>query len=459
MSIYGILNTGRTGMTAHSYATGVTAQNAENATTAGYSRRLARLENVAPPQGGVRARGARRVVDPFINKRLLGAGSGAGYGEAKASALGVLDHVFADGPGDLGERIGAFEAGLVELSTHPSEGGTRASVLARAEALADAFNGAAAELRGARSEINDRIVGEVDAINASAARIADLGSQITRAEIGGQEASDLRDLRDQELRSLAERAPITVIEGEHGSMNVLLAGSVSLVDEDHRAHALRAPIDPGSGDVVITRQEVGVDRDVSSLFTSGSVGGMIDARDGALNDAESALDQLAFDFAGAYNTAHQAGVGLDGVGGRDLFDAGVVDGAAARFGVSADVAGLPDNIAAATDPLAVDGDNRGALALVDLASDPFARGGTETAVGGYARIVADAGAGVRAALDGADTAAAALSQVSALREGISGVSTDDEMVTLMELQRGYQATLKVIQTADEMLESLINLKR
>ena len=389
MSIYGILNTGRTGMTAHSYATGVTAQNAENATTEGYSRRLARLENVAPPQGGVRARGARRVVDPFINKRLLGAGSGAGYGEAKASALGVLDHVFADGPGDLGERIGAFEAGLVELSTHPSEGGTRATVLARAEALSNAFNGAAAELRGARAEINDRIVGEVDAINASAARIADLGSQITRAEIGGQEASDLRDLRDQELRSLAERAPITVIEGEHGSMNVLLAGSVSLVDEDHRAHALRAPIDPGYG---------------------------------ALNDAENALDQLAFDFADAYNTAHQAGVGLDGVGGRNLFDAGAVDGAAARFGVSADVAGQPDNIAAATDPLAVDGDNR-------------------------------------AALDGADTAAAALSQVSALREGISGVSTDDEMVTLMELQRGYQATLKVIQTADEMLESLINLKR
>ncbi|MEM6955708.1 MAG: hypothetical protein AAF645_08465, partial [Myxococcota bacterium] len=79
MSVYGILNSGRTGMAAHTYATSVTAQNAENSATVGYTRRMARLENIAP-NAGVRAEGSRRVIDPFLSQRMLGGGSDAGYG-------------------------------------------------------------------------------------------------------------------------------------------------------------------------------------------------------------------------------------------------------------------------------------------------------------------------------------------------------------------------------------------
>jgi flagellar hook-associated protein 1 FlgK len=58
-----------------------------------------------------------------------------------------------------------------------------------------------------------------------------------------------------------------------------------------------------------------------------------------------------------------------------------------------------------------------------------------------------------------DAADAAVDQVDALRQSVSGVSVDEEMVDLVRYQRGYQAALKIVQTADEMLGELMNLKR
>ena len=42
-------------------------------------------------------------------------------------------------------------------------------------------------------------------------------------------------------------------------------------------------------------------------------GGLLDARDGALKDALTKLDTMAYDFAGAINTVHQTGFALDGI--------------------------------------------------------------------------------------------------------------------------------------------------
>jgi flagellar hook-associated protein 1 FlgK len=56
-------------------------------------------------------------------------------------------------------------------------------------------------------------------------------------------------------------------------------------------------------------------------------------------------------------------------------------------------------------------------------------------------------------------ASGALEQVSALRDSVSGVSSDEEMVAMMRYQRTYEASLQIIKVADEMMGELLNLRR
>jgi flagellar hook-associated protein 1 FlgK len=51
-----------------------------------------------------------------------------------------------------------------------------------------------------------------------------------------------------------------------------------------------------------------------------------------------------------------------------------------------------------------------------------------------------------------------VAQVSEMRETISGVSLDEEMANLISLQHAYSAAAKLMATADEMIQELLELK-
>lgn len=463
MSLFGLMNAGATGLHANGVAMSVTSQNVQNSGTDGYTRRDVRFSPVAPPLeggGGVRMRGSRRIMDQLLERRMLGATSARAEASSREQALSVLDRVLGEVEGGLGSSMDDFEVALAELVGRPGEPATREAVLASVGRLAASFNGASRTLEAARDDVDSQIELEVDGINTSLRAIADLGVAIQRAEIDGKEASDLRDQRDQWVRELADKLPITTVEDDKGGMNVLLGGGIALVSAEGEAAELTTAPDPTTGDMTIQRKLAGLDTDVTGLVESGSLGGMVAARDGAIADAMSALDQLAFDVAGAYNAAHSAGFGMDGVGGRDIFaTTATATGAAAALQVSADVAGQPENLAAATDPALGAGDNRNALALSALADADIALGGTATAQEGLGSMIGAAGNAIRSASLDASFTDNAAAQLEAMRASISGVSVDEEMIALERYQRGYQASLRVVQAADSMLQELMNLAR
>lgn len=463
-SVFAILNVGATGMMSASFGTNVAAHNSANVGTEGFSRRNATINSIAPPPkggGGARAEGSRRVMDGFVERRMLGARSLSSGNQSKTSVLESLDATLSDVEGGLGSALDGFHRAIADVANYPGEGASRQVLLSRADQLARVFNRSAADLHQARSDANGRVSAEVDKANGLLSELASISTQIAKAEVAPAEASDLRDQRGVILSKLSDIIPITVLDEPNGQISVYLAGETSIVNPNGTYRPLQAAVNPDTGDVDLYRQGSGQLERIGDMGTkTGSIAGIINARDGALTAARTRLDTLATDVATAYNAAHSTGVGLDGASGRNLFVApDALPGYASRMALSADVAGQPDFVAAAASGGSLPGDNENALAMQALATSLIASGGTSTSMQGLSSLIGSAGSAVSQARNEQEFSKDSLDQVTALRDQVSGVSVDEEMVNLQKFQRAYQASLQVIQVADQMLQSLMDLRR
>ena len=53
----------------------------------------------------------------------------------------------------------------------------------------------------------------------------------------------------------------------------------------------------------------------------------------------------------------------------------------------------------------------------------------------------------------------AVVQLENMRDGLAGVSLEEEMIDLIVYQRGFESSAKFLSTVDELMNSLINIKR
>jgi flagellar hook-associated protein 1 FlgK len=114
-----------------------------------------------------------------------------------------------------------------------------------------------------------------------------------------------------------------------------------------------------------------------------------------------------------------------------------------------------NEIAAGTS--AAPGDNTNALAILQLEQQQLL--GNDTLVSYYGKIAATVGvetARNRQAVQGFEDS---LIQLQNLRDGIDGVSLEDEMINLMQYQKGFESSAKFLSVVDEMMDTLLTLKR
>jgi len=112
----------------------------------------------------------------------------------------------------------------------------------------------------------------------------------------------------------------------------------------------------------------------------------------------------------------------------------------------------------------VDGNNELANDMLQLQFDDvtFQANGSdvsETLYGYYDSIVADVGTRTNAAITTNDTMTAKYSATLQSYESISKVNIDEEMVNLIKYQTAYGASAKIITTIDQMMDTLLGLKR
>lgn len=461
-----VLTNGASGLAAHQAAVATASHNIQNANTPGYTVQRAVLEAQTPAELDGRAYVGRGVTletisaqrDLFIQRQLPAAAGAQAGAAAESDALASVTALDPDGPGSLTDALDAFYGAMRATAQNPGDGGLRTQALASAGALARAFNAASSSLEAARTALDTQLSGALGDVNQAAATVASLNGQIEAARAGGAEPNDLLDARQVAADKLSQLTGANQIPDGNGDLQVLLPGGGALVSADHAGRLSAVPDAANGGHLALqlTRPDGSGPATLNGGVLGGTIGGVIAARDGAIQTAERGLDQLAYDLTGAVDTVHAAGVGLDGVSGRNLFVAqAAVAGAAGRMAVDPSVSGNPSALAAASSAASLPGDASNLNALIATESAPLTGG--QTAGGALAGIVAGFGASAAAASSLAAQNQTVLSNLQTRRDSAAGVSIDEEMVNLTKSQRAYDAVTKVITTADQMLATLMTI--
>jgi flagellar hook-associated protein 1 FlgK len=376
------------------------------------------------------------------------------------SSISALDPQAA---GSVSDALAGFWSSMRALSQSPADTGLRAQVVAATHALGMAFQRTRAALESARTGVDARLAASTSEANSLAAQVASLNGQIRSARASGTEPNDLLDSRQKAVDRLAELTGVSPVNTSEGDVSLFLPGGAGLVNG----------LIPGTlGTLANAANDGHLDLTLSGpggsaqAFTGmgGELGGLLDARDGALKASVSGLDQLAWGLAGAVNNLHRAGRGLNGTLNYDLFTTGPltsgVNGAAGRLDVSALVAADPSLIAAATTTAGLGGSPTGDATNLKalLALENAAVSGGLSAGNALAKLTSDLGVAASTADLASQQDTALRDNLQTMRESASGVSIDEEMIELQKAQRAYEAIAKVIATSNTLFDTLLQLK-
>lgn len=452
-----LLGIGRSALMAQQQRMSTTQNNVANASTPGYRRKRSDLVSLGGQPGrgqlvGVHTREAS-VPRTFTSRQRSLARAERGQAQAQAQAMARLQGVlFPPGGSALESAMGELFGAARALEAAPADPTLRQDLLTRAGQLGAAFGDAGAALAREREGLGAEVRDRIASVNDTLSQIEALEESIGASRPG--EALDLVDQRDQLAQEVAEAVGGEVFARADGTISVITRSGRALL-EGGRARPVRVA---RQGDELQVLVGGGASEPAPLDPVEGHIGGLLAAHNQGIEQLESELDALAFEFAGAANAAHQAGLGLDGASGRDLFEVPAgPDGAARALRVSADVAGRPDLLGVAGSAAEVPGGN-GALRALGALQDQTLPGIGEPPGQALAQASARFSSQIASARAEADVSGAALEHLEAVEASVTGVSLEEEMLSINETQNALQAAMRVLDATQEMFDAVLSLK-
>ena len=473
--LFNALNAAKTSLEVNQKSIEVIGNNISNVSTEGYSRQSVQLETYPAMNfgdffigQGVKVSDVRRDHDIFITNQLQDKSIDLGLQNGLTQPLAELERIFNITEDNISTDIDDFFDSWQELAANPSDLVGRDIVIQRGENLATSFNNTINDLNTVQENINDSIRSKVDDINAKITEIADLNERIFTIEIHGQTANSAQDRRDQLAKELAESIGIQSHLDSKGMMTVNLQGGLPLV-QGNAAMSIQVVTNGGELDLELVAG--GVTRSLGLRNLGGEMEGLVNMRDVFIPELESDLNKLAYNISVEVNSAHYAGAGLDDPAtSRNFFfdptasppapPADPWEDAARNMSVILTDA---SHIAAAQAPTApatsaAPGDNRNANIISNI-GDTFLIDGIDNFNSYYGKITAKVGIESNQNQLALQGAVDAVDQLENFREGFAGVSLEEEMISLIQYQRGFESSAKFLSTVDEMMSTLITIKR
>ncbi|HEX4666442.1 MAG TPA: flagellar hook-associated protein FlgK [Chthoniobacterales bacterium] len=467
MSLFGDLSSAAQALSTHSQGVALAGKNLANATNPAYARQrliLGDLGTVQTPLGpqsmGVQALGILQIRDQLLDAQLTREISTTSlwqsqeYNLTKAQVdLGVqIDRAGDSGAiGDssqtatgIGTALTDFFNSFSELSASPTDAGAKQVLLQQAGTLVDQFNTTDSRLASLQSDITTQIATDVGTVNGILKSIADLNTQIQRLEITAPGAAvDLRDQRQSQLEQLGQYINFTATEvpGTHGQIQI------TTYDTASNPVVLLDKAAPATITFDGTNFTTGVPP-VTLGLQSGSLKGQVDVRDGAIQQLRDDIQTTATQFAQAVNQAYNP-TGTTG----DFFQIPPANG----------IIALDPTLNFSTLKTTDSGDAGGnelALAVAQLATKQFSTAGGDlidgTITGYFAKTVSGFGESLANASDRVESETILQQAIRSQRDSVSAVSQDEELTDLMKYQRAFQASSRVINIVDNLLDVVVN---
>ncbi len=414
---------GLSGLKAFQKKTDTHAHNIANASTPDFKKQVLTLEE-APAQyqegfwmgRGVQVGNVSRVIDELLEQRITAAKNNAGKGEGLSSGLSELEAAVGPAISDFADSLQGLRSAINAANQDPDNLVYREAVLKAGEAVANSRNKVSSKFEEVRSNLNSQLGFQEQSINSTLDSLQKINSELEREPNNPELIEKGRSLANEIVSQVGGSYRI-----EEGTGKVQVQGVNGTV--------LKNPID-------------------MRIATGGVVGGINQSLE-TLSSLNTFISSSSSEFLSAFNAVHEGGTDLAGASGKPFF---LENGGAWSMGVVD-----PSELALGQGGGALD--NRNGLALLGGFDTRNTQGNKATITESLAQATAKLGTSVNSAKDTGNAADNVLEGLLSQAQEKYGVNVDEELVGLMQAQRCYEACAKVIQTADSMLQTLLDIKR
>ncbi len=430
-------------------------QNISNVNTPGYTRQrieqAAQVSTTVPSMfgrsaglgEGVAVLGTTRIQDQLLEVRAQQARGASAAATSAANAYSMVESAFGE-PGDTGLQAGLAEfwSSWGDVATDPSSPAARTGVLEQGSRLAASFRELSGRLSTQWGGTREALDASVAGANRLTADVADLNDAIRAARVAGGPTSELEDRRGQLVGQLGDLVGAVAQPMDDGTVTLSVGGSVLVAGNHVSPLAVSGPpTGPGTGPVSVVWSASGT----PVTATAGEVGGMLTTLGDTIPGVMARLDTVAAAVATTVNARQAAGYDATGAPGGAFFSGSTA--------ATLQLAGLDGSgvAASAAPPPAADGSNADTMAAAsELPTGPDAT---------YRDLVVSIGVQVQGATRRADVQQALSGQAESARLGVSSVSVDEEMVSLLGFQHAYEAAARFVSVVDETLDTLMGMAR
>ncbi|RXH41778.1 flagellar hook-associated protein FlgK [Bradyrhizobium zhanjiangense] len=486
MSLTAALDSARASLMASGIQSSTISRNIAGASTAGYSRKIAVLDNL--PNAGVYVAAIQRAASGGLFTNVLTATSASAKQSAIYDGLQKIATSTVDDP-ELDQsptaQLNKLKQALQQYANSTDNATLAQAAVTSAKDMATALNQATKTVQSVREGADADMATSVANINQLLTQFDKVNTAIVRGTISGDDVTDYLDQRDSIVSKLSQEVGVSMSLRANGDAALYTDSGVVLFDKTARTVSFTATnvYTPGTTGNAVYIDGVPVTGANSVMpLKTGKLAGLAELRDNATVTYQSQLDEIARGLIDAFKEVDQSGAALPDVPGLFTYPGAPAMPASATISVG--LAGTI-SVAASVDPAsggnpnllrdgAISGNaaynynttgNAGFSARLQQlinemdAPQPFDATAQGKPSGSVIEFASSSASWIESQRKAADDSVqyqnTLLDRSTAALSNVNGVNMDDEMSLMLQVERTYSASSKIISTVDEMLQSLL----